>query len=69
MGVGKLGNVVYVTDLGLAVDYVDISYRDAKSERPEHPRLFGTVQYASINGHFSCCEFVVSCVPYLFFPF
>ena len=69
MGVGKLGNVVYVTDLGLAVDYVDISCRDANFERPEHPRLIGTVQFASINGHLSSCEFVVSCVPYLFFPF
>ena len=44
MGVGKSGNHVYVTDLGLAVG------DHASNARRSHG-LIGTERYASINGH------------------
>ncbi|KAL9126369.1 MAG: hypothetical protein Q9217_004571 [Psora testacea] len=48
MGVGKAGNVVYVTDLGLAME--------RRTERmitqsARKPNLIGTARFASINGH------------------
>jgi casein kinase I family protein HRR25 len=50
MGTGKLGNVVYVVDFGLAHEYIDpetrihIAYRDKRSFK-------GTHHYASVNSH------------------
>ena len=53
LGTGKRGNVVYVTDLGLA------TYRQVRDESLEprgptktaRPSLIGTCRYASVNGH------------------
>lgn len=57
LGTGRHGNVVYMTDLGLAV-YRQTPFSDSKTvaakihDRPVRaPRLLGTCRYASINGH------------------
>ena len=49
MGVGRCGNQVYVTDMGLATEYM---INRPNQNRPTNPRLIGTVRFASINGHF-----------------
>jgi serine/threonine protein kinase len=51
MGRGTLGNIVYITDIGLAEDFIDVAARrhDRRPER-EGPVL-GTARYASINAH------------------
>lgn len=53
MGTGKQGNVVYVTDFGLATErrseQLDLSI-DRK------PNLIGTARFASINGHLGVCK-------------
>jgi serine/threonine protein kinase len=53
LGTGKRGNVVYMTDLGLAsyrqtTDKRAVLHEAAKAPRPS---LIGTCRYASINGH------------------
>ncbi|KAL8784706.1 MAG: hypothetical protein Q9213_003802 [Squamulea squamosa] len=50
MGVGKLGNQVYVTDLGLATEPGDVQVKDI-SDPNQKLNLIGTAYYASINGH------------------
>jgi casein kinase I family protein HRR25 len=50
MGVGKHGNQVYVTDLGLATERRDAQVK-ANTGRARNPRLIGTARFASINGH------------------
>jgi serine/threonine protein kinase len=53
LSTGKQGNVVYVTDLGLAA-YRRDSHNHAVSNKPAGPSrlsLVGTCRYASINGH------------------
>ncbi|OAP55653.1 casein kinase 1 [Fonsecaea erecta] len=53
LGTGKMGNVVYMTDFGLA-EYQGVPYDGPKSSKPAtEPRvsLVGTCRYASINGH------------------
>jgi len=50
MGVGKHGNQVYVTDLGLATERRDAQVK-ANIGRAQNPRLIGTARFASINGH------------------
>jgi serine/threonine protein kinase len=66
LGTGKRGNVVYMTDLGLA------SYRQTTEKRavlqgaakPPRPSLIGTCRYASINGHMDVgkCRAPSSCI-------
>ena len=53
LGMGKRGNVVYMTDLGLA-DYRPAWHDSSRNRNPSQtPRLslVGTCRYASINGH------------------
>jgi serine/threonine protein kinase len=66
LGTGKQGNVVYVTDLGLATYRKDPHNQATSHKSPGHPRLslVGTCRYASTNGHLnvskSCdCKSVV----------
>lgn len=49
MGTGKKGNCIYVTDLGLATEY--IADRAFTGVRPSNPYLLGTARFASVNGH------------------
>ena len=50
MGSGRQGNVVYVTDLGLATER-RASPPDVNTGRPLRPKLIGTAYFASVNGH------------------
>lgn len=50
MGVGKQGNQVYVTDLGLATER-HTAEANSSTRRPLHPKLVGTAHFASVNGH------------------
>ncbi|KAK3669528.1 Casein kinase I isoform epsilon [Recurvomyces mirabilis] len=50
LGTGTTGNVIYVTDFGLADGYT-ISCAKAKDEIPPRSRLVGTARFASIKGH------------------
>lgn len=50
MGRGRCGNVVYVTDLGMAAEH-RTSRTDVQSARARKPKLIGTAWFASINGH------------------
>ena len=49
MGVGRNGNCVYATDLGLASELL---HREAPPPtRRSESRLLGTANFASLNGH------------------
>ncbi len=50
MGVGRCGNQVYVTDLGLATEPY-ATQMNAHTPRARNPNLIGTARFASINGH------------------
>ena len=50
MGVGKQGNQIYVTDLGLATERRAVQAK-ANPSRSLHPNLVGTARFASVNGH------------------
>lgn len=50
MGVGRCGNQLYVTDLGLATEYYAVQ-ADPNAVHPQKPNLIGTARFASINGH------------------
>ena len=53
LGTGKWGNVIYMTDLGLA-DYRPARHDSSRKRDPSQaprPSLVGTCRYASINGH------------------
>lgn len=50
MGVGRRGNQVYVTDLGLATEYYAIQAAP-NAIKSRKPSLVGTARFASINGH------------------
>ena len=50
MGTRRNGNCIYVTDLGLASEY--IHRQDPSGPLPSNPDLLGTVRFASINGHY-----------------
>ena len=61
MGVGKQGNLIYVTDLGLATERLTAQINTG---RARNPHLIGTARFASVNGHLgvgkynilgSCC--------------
>jgi serine/threonine protein kinase len=58
LGTGKQGNIVYMTDFGLATHRRDspdqvVSHKPAASPRIS---LVGTCRYASINGHLNVGE-------------
>ena len=55
MGVGKHGNQVYVTDLGLATERRDAQVK-ANTGRSPKAHLIGTARYASVNGHLGVGE-------------
>lgn len=55
MGVGRQGNQVYVTDLGLATEY-DAVQKEFNLIRPRKPNLVGTARFASVNGHLGVRE-------------
>ncbi len=48
MGVGKQGNLIFVTDLGLATERLTTQINTG---RFRNPHLIGTARFASINGH------------------
>lgn len=50
LGVGKHGNQVYVTDLGLATERLDAQVK-ANTSHTRNAHLIGTARYASVNGH------------------
>lgn len=61
MGVGRRGNQVYITDMGIAVEYRPV---EPDVPRPRKPRLAGSDLFACIRGHlglrkssdcFECC--------------
>lgn len=58
MGVGKNGNQVYVTDLGLATEFRDTQVT-TNTDRPRELNLIGTARFASINGHLGVGEYNV----------
>lgn len=49
MGLGRCGNIVYVTDLGLATEYSNTQV-DQGAWKPKL-QLLGTARFASISGH------------------
>lgn len=55
MGVGRQGNQVYVTDLGLATEYHAVQ-KELNLIRPRKPNLVGTARFASVNGHLGVRE-------------
>ena len=60
MGVGKQGNLIYVTDLGLATERLTAQINTG---RARNPHLIGTARFASINGHLGVgkCDILGSC--------
>ncbi|OAP54674.1 hypothetical protein AYL99_11122 [Fonsecaea erecta] len=59
LGIGERGNVVYMTDLGLAIyRHPDYWSRDipARNVTARPPQLLGTCRYASINGHLGVAQ-------------
>ena len=48
MGVGKQGNLIYVTDLGLVTERLTAQINTG---RARNPHLIGTARFASVNGH------------------
>lgn len=61
MGTRRQGNVVYMTDLGLAIlkTFVEspTHIQDHSQLSHRQPRLLGTCRYASINGHYERGKF------------
>ena len=60
MGVGKQGNLIYVTDLGLATERLTTQINTGRARKPH---LIGTARFASINGHLGVgkCDILGSC--------
>lgn len=50
MGLGEQGNLLYVTDLGLATEHRPAQV-NATTGRSMHASLIGTARFASVNGH------------------
>lgn len=50
MGTGRKGNCIYITDMGLASEYMD--QHAHTGPLPSNPHLLGTARFASINGHY-----------------
>ncbi|KAK3178842.1 hypothetical protein OEA41_000979 [Lepraria neglecta] len=55
MGVGKNGNQVYVTDMGLATEG-RIAQGKATTSRSQNANLVGTARFASVNGHLGAVQ-------------
>lgn len=55
LGTGERGNVVYMTNLGLAIyrhpDCWDSRSTPTRDRTGRPPQLLGTCRYASVNGH------------------
>ncbi|KAL9621089.1 MAG: hypothetical protein Q9160_004474 [Pyrenula sp. 1 TL-2023] len=49
MGTGRNGNCVYITDMGLASEF--LPHEAPPAARGSQSRLLGTANFASINGH------------------
>lgn len=62
MGTGRQGNLVYVTDLGLATERRAAEV-NRNTGRSLHPKLVGTARFASVNGHLGAGEYnlLISC--------
>ena len=62
MGLGKQGNQVYVTDLGLATERRAAQLK-ANSGSAPRLNLVGTARFASVNGHLGVgkCNVLKSC--------
>lgn len=60
IGVEKQGNLIYVTDLGLATERLTAQINTGHT-RNQH--LIGTARFASINGHLGLgkCDILGSC--------
>ncbi|KIW36548.1 uncharacterized protein PV06_11202 [Exophiala oligosperma] len=61
LGMGEAGNIIYMTDLGLAIyrhpDRWKSSSPPRRNVTARPPQLLGTCRYASINGHLGiACE-------------
>lgn len=59
MGIGEKGKCVYVTDLGLAAEFLPHDAPPAASE--SHFGLLGTANFASVNGHHGISKRTKSC--------
>lgn len=55
MGMGNCGNQVFITDLGLATERLNVQIK-ARDDRDPTPDLIGTARFASINGHLGVGE-------------
>jgi serine/threonine protein kinase len=51
MGRGIRGNIVYITDIGLAEDFINEGARRYGRRSQREGPVFGTARYASINAH------------------
>ena len=62
MGTGRQGNLIYVTDLGLATER-RAAEENRNTGRDLHPKLVGTARFASVNGHLGAgkCNLLISC--------
>lgn len=58
MGMGRCGNQVYVTDMGLATERRESQIKTDPAGASKR-YLIGTARFASINGHLGICE----CLP------
>ena len=56
MGIGRHGNQVYVTDLGLATERRNTEEK-IDNARPRNLNLIGTARFASINGHLGVSKY------------
>ena len=53
MGVGKQGNLIYITDLGLATERLTAQINTG---RARNPHLIGTARFASVNGRYTAAD-------------
>ena len=58
MGVGKQGNQIYVTDLGLATER-HATQGNSNTGHSRRPKLLGTARFASVNGHLGAGKCIV----------
>lgn len=54
MGVGRRGNEVYITDMGVATEYSSTD----RNFSPQMPRMMGTPPFACIRGHLGLGRFI-----------
>jgi len=59
LGSGTNGNVIYVTDFGLA-DECTVSRAQAEEDNPSRSHLIGTARFASIRGHQGQGQYVLA---------